>query len=216
MHKQDKERVVAELTERLRTADTLFVADYRGLSMPEIDGLRTELLQHGARFTVVKNTLTRRAAEAAGADTLLALLEGPSAIAFLESDGDPVAVAKALGNAARTTRVLTIRGGVLDGSAIGAADVESLAKLPAAEVLRAQLVGAVAAPLTMVVGLFTAPLRDLVAVIDARIEQLRAQGGGAVEEERTDDEPSDAAPSEETEETQEGESQTGSEEEGDS
>jgi len=176
MHRQDKERLVAELTDRLRTTDTLFVADYRGLSMPEIDGLRTELLNHGARFTVVKNTLTRRAAEAAGADALLALLEGPSAIAFLESDGDPVAVAKALGNAARTTRILAVRGGVLEGRAITADDVENLAKLPAADVLRAQVVGAVAGPLTTVVGLFTAPLRDLVGVLDARIEQVRADG----------------------------------------
>jgi large subunit ribosomal protein L10 len=175
MQREDKERVVAELTERLRTADTLFVADYRGLSMPEIDGLRTELHRHGARFSVVKNTLTRRAAEAAGADALLALLEGPSAIAFLEDEGDPVAVAKALGAAARSTRILTIRGGVLEGSPITQDDVENLAKLPAADVLRAQVVGAVAGPLTTVVGLFTAPLRDLVGVLDARIEQLRAQ-----------------------------------------
>jgi large subunit ribosomal protein L10 len=173
MHRQDKERLVTELTDRLRTTDTLFVADYRGLSMPEIDGLRTELLNHGARFTVVKNTLTRRAAEAAGADALLALLEGPSAIAFLESDGDPVAVAKALGNAARTTRILAVRGGVLEGRAITADDVENLAKLPATDVLRAQVVGVLAGPLTTVVGLFTAPLRDLVGVLDARIEQLR-------------------------------------------
>src|SRR5207253_9645791 len=136
MHRDDKERVVAELTERLRRADTLFVADYRGLSIPEIDGLRTELLQHGARFSVVKNTLTRRAAEAAGADALLALLEGPSAIAFLESEGDPIAVAKALGSAVRTTRILTIRGGVLDGSPISAGDVENLAKLPPVEVIK--------------------------------------------------------------------------------
>ena len=176
MQKEDKERVVAELTERLRTADTLFVADYRGLSMPEIDGLRTELLQHGARFSVVKNTLTRRAAEAAGADALLALLEGPSAIAFLESDGDPVAVAKALGNAARTTRILSVRGGVLEGRAITGEEIENLAKLPPTDVLRAQVVGAISAPLTTVVGLFTAPLRDLVGILDARIEQLRGQG----------------------------------------
>jgi len=175
MQREDKERVVAELTERLRTADTLFVADYRGLSMPEIDGLRTELLRHGARFSVVKNTLTRRAAEAAGADALLALLEGPSAIAFLESDGDPVAVAKALGNAARTTRILAVRGGILEGRAITPDEVESLAKLPAADVLRAQVVGALAGPLTTVVGLFTAPLRDLVGVLDARIEQLKKE-----------------------------------------
>ena len=106
MQKEDKERVVAELTERLRTAETLIVADYRGLTMPQIDGLRGKLLEHGARLSVVKNTLTRRAAEAAGADALLALLEGPSAIAFIESDGDPAAVAKALSDSARDTRIL--------------------------------------------------------------------------------------------------------------
>src|SRR5947207_15434955 len=113
MHKSDKERVVQELTERLKSSETLIVADYRGLTMTQIDSLRGELLEHGAKFQVVKNTLTRRAAEAAGADALLALLEGPSAIAFLDSDGDPVAVAKALTRAARETRILAIRGGVL-------------------------------------------------------------------------------------------------------
>ena len=99
MKKVDKERVVADLTERLQNSDTLIVADYRGLTMTQIDDLRGKLLEHGARFAVVKNTLTRRAAEAAGADALLALLEGPTAIAFLESDGDSVAVAKALSDA---------------------------------------------------------------------------------------------------------------------
>ena len=175
MLREDKERVVAELVERLRTSETLIVADYRGLSMTEIDDLRGELLKHGARFSVVKNTLTRRAAEAAGADALLALLEGPTAIAFLEADGDAVAVAKALSDAARTTRVLAVRGGVLEGTAIGAEDVANLAKLPPVDVLRGQLVGAVAAPVATIVGLFTAPLRDLVGVIDARITQLQAQ-----------------------------------------
>src|SRR5439155_25387642 len=103
MHKEDKERVDAELTEKLQTAETLIVADYRGLTMTQIDTLRGRLLEHGARFSVVKNTLTRRAAEAAGADALLALLEGPSAIAFVEADGDAVAVAKALAASARET-----------------------------------------------------------------------------------------------------------------
>ena len=106
MDKKQKERVVADLTERLRSTETLIVADYRGLTMQQVDSLRSELLKHGARFQVVKNTLTRRAAEDAGAEHLLALLEGPSAIAFLESDGDPVAVAKALRTAARETQVL--------------------------------------------------------------------------------------------------------------
>jgi large subunit ribosomal protein L10 len=175
MQKADKERVVAELTERLQTSQTLIVADYRGLTMPQIDDLRTELLKHGAKFTVVKNTLTRRAAEAAGAEHLLALLEGPTAIAFLEADGDPVAVAKAIGAATRETRVLEVRGGVLEGRSITAADIENLAKLPPLEQLRGQVLGAVAAPLYAVVGLFNAPLQNLVGLIDARIEQLQGQ-----------------------------------------
>ena len=177
MQRSEKERVVAELVERLQSTQTLIVADYRGLSVTDINKLRGELLEHGARFTVVKNTLTKRAAEEAGADALLALLEGPTAIAFLDSDGDPVAVAKALSAAARETRVLEIRGGILDGQQIGEVDVKSLATLPPADVLHGQLVGAVAGPLMMVVGLFTAPLRDLVNVVDARIKQLEEQGG---------------------------------------
>jgi large subunit ribosomal protein L10 len=176
VEKQQKQRVVEELTQRLRETKTLIVADYRGLTMPQIDDLRSELLKHGARFRVVKNTLTRRAAEEAGADTVLALLEGPSAIAFLETDGDPVAVAKALGAAARETRVLEVKGGLLEGRAITAEDVENLAKLPPLEQLRGQVLGAVTAPLYTVVGLFTAPLQNLVGLIDARIEQLQAEG----------------------------------------
>ena len=179
MLREDKETVVAELAERLRQTQTLIVADYRGLTMKEIDALRTRLLEHGARFTVVKNTLTRRAAEVAGADAVLALLEGPTAIAFLESDGDPVAVAKALADAARETRVLQIRGGILDGQAISEDEVKSLATLPPLEALRGQVLGAVASPLITLVGLFAAPLRDLVGLIDARIEQLGGESATA-------------------------------------
>src|SRR6478609_7880067 len=176
MLKEQKHRVVEQLTERLRDTETLLVADYRGLTMPQIDELRTKLLEHGARFAVVKNTLTRRAAEAAGNEALLALLEGPTAIAFLESDGDPVAVAKALVDAARATRVLELRGGVLEGRPIEAAEIESLAKLPPLDVLRGQVLAAVIAPLTGIVALFSAPLQDLYGLIEARIEQLEAQG----------------------------------------
>src|SRR3954447_10085994 len=176
MHKSDKERVVQELTERLKSSETLIVADYRGLTMPQIDALRGELLEHGARFQVVKNTLTRRAAEAAGEDALLALLDGPSAIAFLEADGDMVAAAKALTKVARDTRVLEIRGGVLQGRAITQADVDELAKLPPVDVLRSQVLGAITAPLTTIGALFHAPLQKLVGLIDARIEQLEQQG----------------------------------------
>ncbi len=175
MLKEDKERVVAELTEKLRTADTLIVADYRGLTMPQIDTLRGRLLEHGAQFNVVKNTLTRRAAEAAGVNALLALLEGPSAIAFIESDGDMVAVAKALADSARDTKVLEIRGGILQGREISGDDVLELAKPPPFDVLRGQVLAAIIAPLTQLLALVNAPLQNLVGLIDARIEQL---GGG--------------------------------------
>jgi len=189
MHKSEKERVIAELTERLRESQTLIVADYRGLTMPEIDGLRGELLKHGARFSVVKNTLTRRAAEAAGADAVLTMLEGPTAIAFLESDGDPVAVAKALSDAVRTTKILVIRGGVLDGRTITADDVDNLAKLPPLDQLRGQVLGAITAPLTTIIGLFSAPLQNLIGLIDARIEQLQAQGDTSAAEPEAEAEP---------------------------
>jgi large subunit ribosomal protein L10 len=181
MHKDEKERVVAELTERLRVAETLFVADYRGLTMPQIDALRGRLVEHGAKFTVVKNTLTRRAAEAAGVDALLAMLEGPSAIAFIESDGDMVAVAKALADSARETKVLEIRGGLMQGRTITAGDIEELAKLPPVDVLRGQVLGAIIGPLTGLLGLLNAPLQNLVGLIDARIEQLGGPGAAAAE-----------------------------------
>jgi large subunit ribosomal protein L10 len=175
MLREDKERVVAELTERLRTAETLIVADYRGLTVTDIDKLRTDLLAHGARFSVVKNTLTRRAAEAAGTTELLALLEGPTAIAFLESEGDPVAVAKALNDAAKA-EILSIKGGVLEGTTMTADAVKELASLPPVDTVRAQLAGAILSPLTTVVMLLSAPLHDLVGLIDARIRQLEEQG----------------------------------------
>jgi len=190
MKRDQKEQIVDELTARLRAAETLLVADYRGLSMPQIDELRTKLLASGARFTVVKNTLTRRAAEAAGTDALLALLDGPSAIAFLEADGDMVAAAKALADAARETQVLEIRGGIMQGRTVTAEEVASLATLPPVDVLRGQVLGAIVAPLTTLAGLLNAPLQNLVGLIDARIEQLGGEEAEAQPE-------AEAAPAEE-------------------
>ena len=96
MQRTEKEQVVTELAEQLRSTESLIVADYRGLTNAQLEELRAKLRGSGARFQVVKNTLTRRAAEEVGSEALLALLEGPTAIAFVETDGDPVAVAKAL------------------------------------------------------------------------------------------------------------------------
>src|SRR5690242_15305950 len=194
MKRDQKEQVVEELTQRLKAADTLLVADYRGLTMPQIDELRTRLIASGARFTVVKNTLTRRAAEAAGADALLTLLDGPSAIAFLEADGDMVAAAKALADSARETNVLEIRGGIMQGRAVTAEEVETLAKLPPADVLRGQVLGAIVAPLTSLAGLLNAPLQNLVGLLDARIEQL---GGEEAEQTPEPEAEAEVAPAQE-------------------
>jgi large subunit ribosomal protein L10 len=205
MLRQEKERIVGELAERLKSSPNLLVADYRGLSMPEIDELRTKLLETGARFSVVKNTLTRLAAEQAGVDALLELIDGPTAIAFIDADGDPAAAAKILNDTSRTHDVLVIRGGLLEGDTVGEAEIKRLATLPPADVLRAQFAGAVAAPLTTIVGLFTAPLRDLVNVLDARIKQLEEQGETVPEPEPEPEEPQAEAatePEDQTEETQ--------------
>ncbi len=175
MERNEKERVVAELAERLRTSDTLIVADYRGLDVNAIDAVRTELLKHGARFSVVKNTLTKRAAEVAGVEALNDFLEGPTAIAFV-GDGDMVAVAKTLNDTAKETKLLELKGAILEGSPITAEQVADLAALPPTEVLRGQIVGAIVGPLNAIVGIFNAPLRDFVGVLDARVAQLREQG----------------------------------------
>ncbi len=182
MLRQDKERIVGELAERLKSSQNLLVADYRGLTMPEIDELRSKLLETGARFSVVKNTLTRLAAEQAGVKELLDLVDGPTAIAFIDAGGDPAAAAKILNDTARAHDVLVIRGGLLDGDTVSDVEIKRLATLPPADVVRAQFAGAVAAPLTTIVGLFTAPLRDLVNVLDARITQLQEQGEAAPEQ----------------------------------
>jgi large subunit ribosomal protein L10 len=205
MHRTDKERVVAALAEQLRSTDSLIVADYRGLPNAQLEELRGKLRGSGARFQVVKNTLTRRAASEAGAEALLALLEGPTAIAFVDADGDPVAVAKALSDTAKETKVLALRGGTLSGRSISGEDVEELAKLPAPEVIKSQFVGVIVAPLTQLAALLAAPLRDLVGLIDARIAQLEEGGDTSAsaappaEEAPADEESAEeAAPAEET------------------
>jgi large subunit ribosomal protein L10 len=189
--------------------------------MPQIDALRGRLLEQGATFSVVKNTLTRRAAEAAGVESVLALLQGPSAIAFIETDGDAVAVAKALADSARETKILTLRGGLMQGRTISAEDVEELAKLPPLDILRGQVLAAVIAPLTAILALVNAPLQNLHGLIDARIEQLGGEGEADAAEAEPEPapepppepeaaaEPAAAEPneSEETEETEPGQIQ---------
>lgn len=194
MLRKDKEQVVERLAERLRASGTLILADYRGLSVSELDEVRTKLLEHGARFSVVKNTLTKRAAEEAGLESLTVLLEGPTAIAFV-GDGDMAAVAKTLNETARRTKVLEIKGGILQGAPMGAEQVVELASLPPLDVLQGQVLGAIVGPLTAIVGLFAAPLQDLVGLIDARIEQLGEAERAPAGAEAAPEEP-EAAPEE--------------------
>jgi large subunit ribosomal protein L10 len=219
MLRKDKEQVVAELAERLRSSQTLILADYRGLSVSELDEVRTKLLEHGARFHVVKNTLTKRAADEAGFETLKELLDGPTAIAFV-GDGDMASVAKTLSETARKTKVLELKGGILEGTPMDASQVAELAKLPPADVLRGQVLGAIVGPLNEIVALFAAPVQDFVGLLNARIEQLgdeapaeeeapteepAAEAEPAVEEERAEEteEEAEAAPEATAEEPQE-------------
>ena len=140
MLRAEKERIVAELAERLRDASSLILADYRGLSVPDLEELRGELIGLGARFTICKNRLTKLAAEQAAVDTLDEFLTGPTAIAFV-TDGDMAAVAKALQETAKKTKILVLKGGILDGEAIDGDAVRTLAALPPADVLHSEMVG---------------------------------------------------------------------------
>ena len=202
MLKKEKEQVVADLVERLSSSSTLILADYRGLSVSELDDVRTKILEHGARFTVVKNTLTKRAAQEAGLDTLTALLDGPTAIAFV-GDGDMVGVAKTLNETAKRTKVLTIKGGILEGAPMEAAQVVELASLPPADVLRGQVLGVIVGPLTAIVGLFAAPLQDFVGLLDARVEQLGEPEAAPAEAQETEEEIPEAPPEASTETSEE-------------
>jgi large subunit ribosomal protein L10 len=169
MHRDKKTKVVAELTEEIRGATALLVTDPRGLNVGQLSELRRSLRTHGASFRVTKNTLGRIAAREAGADALVDLLSGPSGVALCSAD--PAPVAKALADFARTSRLLELRGGVLDGRAINATDAQRLATLPPRQVLLAQLVGGLQAPIAGFASVLAQLPRGLVVALD----QIRQQ-----------------------------------------
>jgi large subunit ribosomal protein L10 len=146
MNRDQKSAVVEEIAGQLQEAEAIFAVDYRGISVDQVAELRTKLRAADARFRVVKNSLSERAADQAGLDSLKPMLIGPTALAFVK--GDAAVAAKALNDTARQLNLLEFKGGVLNGSTLSADDVRSIARLPAREVLYAQLVGTVAAPLT--------------------------------------------------------------------
>lgn len=177
MKRETKAALVDELARELGEADTMFVADYRGLDVPAITALRDRLRTVDASFRVVKNTMARRAAEQAGRPDIAELFTGPSAIAFAR--GDAAAVAKALDEVGKQTKVVSVRGGYMDGHVVDEAQVKEIALLPSREVILAMLLSAVNSPMTQIVGVLAAPCRDIVTVLDAYIEQRQNQEAAA-------------------------------------
>lgn len=175
MNKDQKANVVRDLTDRFGETSTLFVADYRGLDMPEITELRSKLREADAQFSVVKNTLARRAAKDAGLEEVAELFVGPTAVAFVQ--GDAAAVAKALKDFGKTREgVLELRGGLMDGNIVSAAQVREIAELPPREVILAMLLNTVDAPARTLVGAINAPARDIVSLLTNWVEKRKEAG----------------------------------------
>jgi large subunit ribosomal protein L10 len=178
MNRDQKAAVVEELAGEIRSSDAVFAVDYRGISVAQAADLRARLRESGTRFRIVKNSLTERAADEAGASALKDLLTGPTALAFVT--GDAALAAKALNDAARAMHTLEFKGGLMDGGALSAADVVAIARLPAREVLHAQLVGTIAAPITGLVRTLNALIAGLAIQLKAIADQgLVGQGAPA-------------------------------------
>jgi large subunit ribosomal protein L10 len=170
-----KRQEVTELAEMLRGSSALAVADYRGLTVAEMHTVRRSLRANGVNLKVAKNRLLKIAADQAGLDELKPLLDGPSAIAT--TAGDEVGLARALQDAFRPYKVVTLRGGLLAGQPVSAADLGRLATLPSREVLLSRLAGGMAAPLSGMAAVLAANLRNLVGVLSAVADQKRATEG---------------------------------------
>jgi large subunit ribosomal protein L10 len=170
MNRDQKAAVVDELAEEIRGADAIFAVDYRGITVSEAAELRSRLRETDTRFRVVKNSLTERASDKAGVESLKELLEGPTALAFVV--GDAAVAAKALNDRARTLGTLEFKGGLMDGSPLSAEEIRSLARLPARDVLHGQLVGMIASPLSGLVR----TLNALIAGVALQLGQIAEKG----------------------------------------
>ncbi|MEO6867727.1 MAG: 50S ribosomal protein L10 [Gaiellales bacterium] len=175
MNKEQKASVIAELVERFGETKTMFVADYRGLDMPGITELRSQLREADAQFSVVKNTLAKRAVKEAGVEGIDDLFAGPTAVAFVH--GDAAAVAKALKNFGKKHEgLLELRGGLMDGEVVSADEVREIAELPSREVILAMLLSTVDAPAKQLVGAINAPARDIVTILSNWIDKRGGEG----------------------------------------
>ncbi len=169
-----KEQQVEAIAEQLSRAKVTVLADYRGLSVSEITALRRRLREANAEFHIAKNTLTRRAAQRLGREELVPYLVGPTGLAL--GYGDEAALARAMSDFARTSRILTVKGGLLGSRVLAAEDVGRLADLPSREQLIAQVVGGFQAPIAGLVNVLNGTLRSLVGVLEARRQQLEGAG----------------------------------------
>jgi large subunit ribosomal protein L10 len=200
LNRDQKAAVIDEVAAQISEADAVFAVDYRGISVPQAADLRTKLRDADASFRVVKNTLTERAADKAGADALKELLEGPTAMTFVR--GDAAAAGKALSDFRRASggTLLEFKGGWMNGAPLGAPEIEAIARLPSRDVLYGRLVGMVASPLT---GLVTS-LSGLVGGLARQLSQIAEQGlvGGAAapaaESTPAEETPTESAPDENT------------------
>jgi len=180
MPKSEKLQKVSELTERIRGSRAMFIADYRGLTVADVTELRRTLRESGARFTVAKNTLLRRAAGEAGVDGLDDLLQGPTAVAFVDSD--PITAAKSLVDAIRRFRTLEIRGGFMEGRVMTSAEAQNLATIEPREVLLAKLAGAMKAEMSRAAYMLQALQSRFLSVLEAYREKVPAGEAPAGEE----------------------------------
>jgi large subunit ribosomal protein L10 len=169
MPTRQKVQAVQMLCEQLTRAQMVIVTDYRGLKVADLQTFRGNLRPSGGEVHIAKNTLTRIAATNAGLPGLDALLEGPSALVF--AFDDPVQTAKAVSDFVRTSRILTVKGGVMEGREVSAADVEAIATLPSREELQAKLLGTLLSPMARTLGVLGGPSRSMVYLLNARAEQ---------------------------------------------
>jgi large subunit ribosomal protein L10 len=179
MNRDEKAAVIDEVAGQIREAEAIFAVDYRGISVKDAAELRTRLVEAGAVFRVVKNRLTIRAADAAGAESLKELLEGPTAFAFVAEDGDVALAAKALAQFRRQTDALAFKGGLMGEDSLTIEQIESISRLPARETLNGQFVGVLASPLTTLVR----GLASMISGLAIQLQQIQEQGlvGGSAE-----------------------------------
>ncbi len=185
MNRDQKAAVVEEVAAQIQESEAVFAVDYRGISVPQAADLRVKLNEAGARFRVVKNTLTLLAADKAGADSLKEVLEGPTAFTFVTAEGGDVALAaKALAQFKREHELLDFKGGVMNGEPLTAEQIGEIARLPAKDVLYGQLVGMIASPITGLVRGLNALIAGLAIQLQKIVDEGLLPAGEAPAEEK--------------------------------